>query len=246
MSSRLEAAQPSRYFGLVPAGVILLVWALVMAFLLTRDPGSTSWVLAWLCLPLATFLYTGLFITAHDAMHGTIAPGSRRLNDGVGALCAWLYALFSFRRLAVAHRQHHETPAIAGDPDWHDGRHAAFWPWYGAFMRRYVTWRQLAGMALAFQVLAWGLQIPLINLAVFWIVPNLLSTLQLFYFGTYRVHREPPGGHTNRHRATTSGYPLWLSFLTCYHFGLHLAHHEHPGIPWWRLPRAVKGPDFSS
>ncbi|MFP5502696.1 MAG: fatty acid desaturase, partial [Candidatus Sericytochromatia bacterium] len=191
-------------------------------------------------------LYTGLFITAHDAMHGTLAPGSRSLNDGIGALCAWLYALFSFRRLAVAHQRHHETPAVPGDPDWHDGRDAAFWPWYVAFMRRYVTWRQLAGMALAFQVLAWGLQIPLINLAVFWIAPNLLSTLQLFYFGTYRVHREPPSGHTNRHRATSSGYPLWLSFLTCYHFGLHLAHHEHPGVPWWRLPRAVEEAEISS
>ena len=52
---------------------------------------------------LQTFLYTGLFITAHDAMHGTVFPGNRKFNDLIGTLVAKLYAFFSYQRLLSKH-----------------------------------------------------------------------------------------------------------------------------------------------
>ena len=33
---------------------------------------------------LTTFFYTGIFITAHDAMHGLVSPSYRKLNDAIG------------------------------------------------------------------------------------------------------------------------------------------------------------------
>jgi beta-carotene ketolase (CrtW type) len=39
---------------------------------------------------LQTWLSTGLFITAHDAMHGTLAPGRPHWNRAVGGLCLML------------------------------------------------------------------------------------------------------------------------------------------------------------
>jgi fatty acid desaturase len=33
---------------------------------------------------LTTFFYTGIFITAHDAMHGLVSPSYRKLNDVIG------------------------------------------------------------------------------------------------------------------------------------------------------------------
>ncbi|NIP33402.1 MAG: beta-carotene ketolase, partial [Thermoplasmata archaeon] len=43
----------------------------------------------WLVPPamlLMTFLYVGMFITAHDAMHGSVLPGARGLNRAVGTV----------------------------------------------------------------------------------------------------------------------------------------------------------------
>jgi hypothetical protein len=57
------------------------------------------------------FIYTGLFITAHDAMHGAIAPKHPRLNLAIGRLALLIYGLFSYDRLLKAHRQHHHHPA---------------------------------------------------------------------------------------------------------------------------------------
>lgn len=220
---------------LLAAGVVIGAWALLLTTLLRLPASAFGWGL--LAVPVMTFLYTGLFITAHDAMHGTVAPGRARLNAAVGWLCVLLYALFSFSRLKREHGRHHAHPVSAEDPDYHDGRRAGFWPWYFRFMWHYVSWPQLLGMALAYNGLHHLLGVPQAHLLAFWVAPSLLSTFQLFGFGTYLVHRAPAGGHTNAHGARSSGYPAWLSLLTCYHFGRHLEHHVHPAVPWWRLHR---------
>lgn len=41
----------------------------------------------------------GLFITTHDAMHGTIAMRHRRLNDFLGKLAISLFAWFDYNML---------------------------------------------------------------------------------------------------------------------------------------------------
>ncbi|MBN1543355.1 fatty acid desaturase, partial [candidate division KSB1 bacterium] len=180
-------------------------------------------------------LYTGLFITAHDAMHGGVAPGCYRLNRWIGWLAVRCYAFFSYSLLLSRHSDHHRYPASDKDPDYHDGRHRGFWSWYLRFMHTYLRVGQIVGMAIVFNVLLHLLGVPIGNLLLFWVAPALLSTVQLFYFGTYLPHREPPGGYDNPHRARSNDYPVWLSFLTCYHFGYHREHHEAPYVPWWRL-----------
>lgn len=185
---------------------------------------------------LRTFLCTGIFITAHDAMHGLAAPGHPRLNDALGALCTRSYAGFSFGELRAAHHRHHDTPARDGDPDWHDGTHPGFWRWLLAFGGRYMRWSQIVIIAIAHNIGVRLLGVPEPQMWVFVWLPAVLSALQLFTFGTWMPHREPVGGHTNPHAARSSGFPPWLSFVTCYHFGYHLTHHAFPWIPWWRLP----------
>ena len=219
--------------GVLLAFAIITAWIASLAFLLSR-PMTPPLVVAG--LPWMTFLSTGLFITAHDAMHGTVAPGSRRLNDALGALAVGLYALFSYAKLRSKHAEHHHHPGEPGaDPDYHDGEHPGFWRWYTHFVLGYVGIWQIVGMAIVFNVLAHLVGVPEPNLFAFWVAPALLSTLQLFTFGTYLPHR---GEHeaTDPHRARSSGYPPWLSLLTCYHFGYHREHHQDPGTPWWRLP----------
>ena len=226
--------------GLFIAITIIGLWGVSLFLLLTLDVAALI-PIGVLC---QTFLYTGLFITAHDAMHGSVCPAHPRINNSVGTIAVRLYALFSYRKLLEKHWAHHRTPASDTDPDFHDGEHSGFWAWYLRFMREYLSGWQILGMAIVFQIMEYVLRVPTINLILFWVTPALLSTLQLFYFGTYLPHRLPTGGYyDNPHRAQSNAYATFWSFITCYHFGYHWEHHEYPSVPWWELPtlRKTKG-----
>jgi beta-carotene ketolase (CrtW type) len=103
-------------------------------------------------------------------------------------------------------------------------------------MRNYLSPLQLLGIAVVFNFLIFIVRVPFLNMILFWAIPSLGSTFQLFHFGTYLPHREPPGGYTNKHHARSNDYPFVVSLLTCYHFGYHLEHHMYPYVQWWRLP----------
>jgi beta-carotene ketolase (CrtW type) len=88
-------------------------WAAALWFALCRVDVASRRARAAALVPLLTWLYVGLFITAHDAMHALVAPRHRRLNDAVGRLTALLYAQFDYDALRVAHAEHHRAPASA-------------------------------------------------------------------------------------------------------------------------------------
>lgn len=226
--------------GLFIGLTIIGLWGLSLSILLGLDVAHTNVTLVPVCILCQTFLYTGLFITAHDAMHGTVCPTHPRINNIIGIIAVGLYALFSYHKLLEKHWEHHRTPASDMDPDFHDGQHSGFLAWYVRFMKTYLNWKQVIGMAIVFQVMEYGLKIASLSLILFWVVPALFSTLQLFYFGTYLPHRMPAGGYNNPHYAQSNAYSTFCSFITCYHFGYHWEHHEYPYIPWWQLPAIRK------
>jgi beta-carotene ketolase (CrtW type) len=223
--------------GLTLAALILGSWLIlhitsVFFVDLSRTPvWLTAGIMALLC-----WLYVGIFIVAHDCMHGTLAPGHARLNRIIGQVCVGLYAGFSFRDLHQKHLDHHRHSGTAGDPDFAEPQPMDFWRWYVSFMREYLTPRQMALMAAQSVLYVLVLRASVENTLLFWIIPALLSSLQLFYFGTYLPHRPGAEPFADHHRARSNGYPVWLSLLTCFHFGYHHEHHSKPGEPWWRLP----------
>jgi beta-carotene ketolase (CrtW type) len=223
--------------GLTFAALILGTWVILhITSVFFLDVAQTPmWLTAGIVAVLC-WLYVGIFIVAHDCMHGTLAPGHPRLNRVIGQICVGLYAGFSFRDLHRKHIEHHRHSGTAEDPDFAEPQPMGFWPWYGTFMREYLTLRQMVLMAAQSFLYVVVLGASAANAAVFWIVPALLSSLQLFYFGTYLPHRPGPDAFTDHHRARSNGYPEWLSLLTCFHFGYHHEHHRMPGEPWWRLP----------
>lgn len=232
---------PGALRGVALCGLLLAGWALSLAPLLRQDPLSAA-DLAW-ALPLValrTWLCTGVFICAHDAMHGVLAPGRPRLNDALGALCAGLYAAFSFKSLRAAHHLHHASPAQAGDPDWHDGAHPGPVRWFLAFQRRYLRWWQIAVIAVVFNIGQLGFGLRQLDLWLLLGAPALLSSVQLFFFGTYLPHRAEGSAFADAHRARSSGWSPAISLLSCFHFGYHLAHHRFPFVPWWGLPAAER------
>lgn len=225
--------------GLGLAGSIVVAFLslhILSVFVLSLS--ATVLLVAPLVVAVLTWLSVGLFIIAHDAMHGSLAPGRPGANLFWGRLTLLLYAGFWMDRLRPKHFDHHRHVGTEHDPDFSPDHPTRFWPWYLGFMKRYFGLREF----LILSVLVWTyvlvLKAPLPNLLLFWALPAILSSLQLFYFGTYLPHRHEEAAFADEHKARSNDYPAWLSLLTCFHFGYHREHHLSPGTPWWALPRA--------
>lgn len=232
----LDRSSPSINKGLLIALSIMITWTTSLVLLLLVDLSHFNKLTLLAAILGQTFLYTGLFITAHDAMHGVVFPSNSKINHLIGAVCVLLYSCFSYKKLLKKHWMHHHNPASVADPDFHNGEQRNFFAWYFQFMKTYFSWRQLLVLMALYNFAARILHIPEDNLNNFFVIPSLLSSVQLFYFGTFLPHREPVGGYTTPSRARTTSLPIWLSFVACYHFGYHEEHHEHPHAAWWQLP----------
>lgn len=226
--------------GMLIAIVIISVWAISLTFLMSIDISNIKFLMLSPIILWQTFLYTGLFITAHDAMHGIVFPQNPKINHFMGSLCLFLYGLLPYQKLLKKHWLHHHNPASEIDPDFHDGKHKSFLAWYFYFMMRYWSWSQIITLMIIYNTIVYTLHIPRNNLTYFWVIPSLLSSLQLFYFGTFLPHTEPIDGYNEPHRAQTINRPIWWSFITCYHFGYHEEHHQYPHAAWWQLPDIYK------
>ncbi len=145
-----------------------------------------------------------------------------------------------YQTLLKKHWLHHHNPASELDPDFHDGKHKNFFSWYLHFMKGYWSWGQIISLTVIYQILNLQFHLPKENLNYFWVIPSLLSSFQLFYFGTFIPHSQPIGGYIQPHNAKTINRPIWWSFITCYHFGYHEEHHEYPHLPWWKLPEIYR------
>jgi beta-carotene ketolase (CrtW type) len=76
-----------------------------------------------------------------------------------------------------------------------------------------------------------------VNVPVFWILPLVLSSFQLFLFGTYLPHRHDGRQGEHNQAVQSLRWSHLLSLLACYHFGYHREHHAFPAVPWFRLPQ---------
>ena len=221
-------------WGLGLAFLIMGAWATLLVWGTSK---SWSWLdpVLWLLMALQTFLFTGLFITAHDAMHGTVSHRPA-MNRWVGRFCLWGFAFNSWSRMLPEHHRHHRFVGTDQDPDFGPPR---FFLWFWKFITYYVRWTQVLLCALLFNFLK-AMGVDPASMIQFYILPSILGLLQLFYFGTYRPHlSDPSTGRVpdNEHRSRSMAANHFWAFVTCYFFGYHWEHHEVPGIPWWQLYR---------
>ena len=219
--------------GLVIALLIMGLWGAHLCYILLFV--EVSWANPWMYLHILiqAYLYTGLFITGHDAMHRSVSR-VKWLNNAVGYVSVFLFAGLSYRKLIKNHWDHHKYPASEKDPDFYV-KSQNFFAWWFKFLMRYVTLWQIIIMAIVFNVLEKLAGIPVSSLIVFWIVPAFLGTFQLFYFGTYVPHKKPHTEAMGKHRARTQSKNHLWAMLSCYFFGYHYEHHSYPGKPWWQL-----------
>lgn len=228
--------------GLTFALAIVAAWAVLHVATMFFFP------LSWVTVPLAvvivavqTWLYVGMFIVAHDCMHGSLVPFKPWANRRIGQVCLFLYAGFSFDELNREHHRHHRHSGTADDPDFDAAPPHGFWRWFFKFFVTYFSLAQVAIILAVYGLYVFVLGASQYNALVFWGIPGLLSALQLFTFGTYLPHRPDAHGFADRHNARTNDFPAWLSLLTCFHFGYHHEHHLYPTVPWWRLPDMRQG-----
>ncbi|HPN39726.1 MAG TPA: fatty acid desaturase [Melioribacteraceae bacterium] len=180
---------------------------------------------------LQGYLYTGLFITAHDAMHLTVSK-NRKLNNVIGKISCFLFAGLSYSKLLKNHKLHHKYPGTEKDPDFYE-KSQNFFIWWFMFLKRYATILQIVIMAIVFNLLK--IWFDELKIWLFWVIPAILGTLQLFYFGTYVTHKYPHTDEMKPHNARTLKKNHFWAMISCYFFGYHYEHHASPGIPWWKL-----------
>lgn len=236
----IVANPPRRRDGIVSQGLAVAIAAawLALHFFTIFGPAVGDWPAIELValLLVQTWLSTGLFIIAHDCMHGALAPGRPARNRAIGRFALMIYAGLDFDRMLPAHFAHHRHVGTVDDPDFHAPAPRALVPWFLGFFRNYYTHMQLVRITVAACVyLLFGAN--LVNIAVFWAVPAVLALMQLFVFGTYLPHRHGEHAFPDRHRARSVGPGGLISLLGCFHFGgYHHEHHANPQTPWWRLP----------
>jgi beta-carotene ketolase (CrtW type) len=213
--------------GIVIALIIISFWSISLALLLNIKVDFKS-PITYIFILLQTHLYTGLFITAHDAMHGVVSE-NKRLNHFIGFICSNLFAFNNYSKLYSKHHLHHEYPVSEKDPDYYNG---SFFSWYFKFVIQYLTILQFILMSILFNIMQLFFKVE--NIYLYWIIPSILSTLQLFYFGTYLPHK---GTHEieNKHKARSQNKNDIWAFISCYFFGYHYEHHAYPYLPWWKL-----------
>ncbi len=227
--------------GLMLAVTMFTVWIGVHIWaMFGLTIGWNNWFLVPVIFSLQCWLSVGLFIVAHDAMHGSLAPGKPGLNSKIGAVVLFLYAGFGWKKMRDAHFKHHSHVGTDVDPDFNADNPRDFLPWYGTFLKRYFGWQSMAFVWTVVLVYFFVFDVPPQNIALLYGFPAIASSLQLFYFGTYRPHRHEDAPFPDQHNARTNDYGTLASLFSCFHFGYHHEHHLSPGTPWWALPQRHK------
>lgn len=157
---------------------VSLAAAIVVAWLCIHVTGIFFWHWTLSNVPIGiamvlaqTWLSTGLFIIAHDSMHGALAPGHPRLNRAIGATCLTLYACLSYATLLPQHHLHHKETGTAGDPDFHSGD-PSLMGWFMQFFRTYYSHGQIARITVMALIYTLLLGAPLGNIVIFWALPT--------------------------------------------------------------------------
>ncbi|MEO3429879.1 fatty acid desaturase [Pelagibius sp. CAU 1746] len=205
-----------------------------------------------------------LFAPLHETIHRT-AFRSRRLNDGVAALCGFLLLLPAgyFRAFHLQHHRFTQDPArdpeISGPPLSTRPAyllHVSGLPYWGE--RLVTTWRHAMGRTpepyitsrlrpaivreARLHLAAYGLAAGAGLLAggetllLLWVIPALIGQPVLRLY----LLAEHTGCPQIRDMLANSRTTLTAAPLAalCWHMNLHTAHHAYPGLPFHALPAA--------
>src|SRR6056297_3510164 len=127
--------------GVLIALVIILSWLGHLAYILLNVEVAIDNPWMYFHIALQAYLYTGLFITGHDAMHRQVSK-NKTVNNMIGYLSVFMFAGMSYKKLIQNHWEHHKYPGTEQDPDFFT-KSQNFWRWWFKFMVRYTTFWQI-------------------------------------------------------------------------------------------------------
>ena len=82
---------------------IIGFWFASLIGLLSQDLAQFPLFLIILGVWLRAFLHTGIFIIIHESIHGVVCR-NKQINDAMGYLTSFLYALLPYKTLAKNHQ----------------------------------------------------------------------------------------------------------------------------------------------
>ena len=137
--------------GILAAVTIITLWASHLFYSLKYSEVNFTSPLFYLHVLIQGYLFTGLFITAHDAMHGTVSQ-NKTINKFTGVLTTFLFAGLSYGKLLKNHKLHHIHSGTAEDPDY-SVKSQNFFVWFAKFFMKYVSIYQIIIVGINFNVL---------------------------------------------------------------------------------------------
>ena len=193
-----------------------------------------------LLIALQCWLNVGLFIVAHDCMHGSLAPFRPALNRWIGRLCLALYAGFSYDR---SDPQAFRPPPLSRARPTTRTSTTTIRTTSGAgtqpsFAATSAGSRSLS-VARGRRDLRGGCSAPALPTCCCY-GPCRRSCRRCSCSISAPICRTAMRrtSFADRHNSRSNDFSLALSLLTCFHFGYHHEHHLSPHVPWWDLPKA--------
>ena len=220
--------------GLLLSAFIATLWLVSFFWSLQIEIEEFPLIVVLLIILCRAFLQTGIFIVAHDAIHGNVIPGKPAWNSAIVRIALFCCGGMPYEVWKKNHERHHERPSHPDDPDFHNGTTSNFILWYLQFSKAYfprfeffIYISRLSFLCLSILFLS---NASLRAILFFAVLPIILSSLQLFLFGTYLPHKE-------KGCIKSYYFPPVLSLIACYNFSYHLEHHQYPNTPWYLLPK---------
>jgi len=95
--------KPNTVTGLLYAALVIGGWAAIHIYsVFFHSLNAPLWQTLGL-IALQCWLYAGMFIVAHDTMHGSLVPGNEKANATIGKAIMFVYAGFDWSYMRKAH-----------------------------------------------------------------------------------------------------------------------------------------------
>jgi len=96
-ANTIPKTPPTRYMGLVLAALVSSLWVGIHLYSIFFHTLSAPLWQTLSLIALHCWLYVGLFIIAHDTIHGSLWPGKPKANEMIGTIIMFVYAGFDWK-----------------------------------------------------------------------------------------------------------------------------------------------------
>lgn len=238
---------------------VLLALCSVVGWFISVTCGILGVFSPWIAIPVSTICIFVAFTPMHDAVHYSVAPKARWLNELVGRISAVPFSapMPAFRLVHLLHHRYANDPVR--DPDHWAGegsqwllplRWASMFPYYKFYVvHMHINSEKdvrVASLPLLLEILFTLAGFFLVQLALWWhfsyvsvlhtVLPSVFAAMMLAYVFDYVPHRPHLVPYKDDPYLSTSvTMGLWEGMLTplLLYQNYHNIHHLFPFLPFY-------------